>query len=227
MIVLIPSRGRPQNIRELVRQSFSDRGAELVVAIDEDDQFADEYTLDAVNANGFYELRCSPRERLGPTLNALSMRASAETDIVGFMGDDHRPRTEDWARRIEESLRDMGTGIVYGNDLIHGENLPTAVFMTSDIIRTLGYMAAPGLIHLYIDNFWKELGRAAGCLKYLPEVIIEHLHPIAGKTEWDETYKEANDGGLESHDEAVFLEWFARQRPIDASKIRAIHKGDS
>jgi hypothetical protein len=53
-------------------------------------------------------------------------------------------------------------------------------------------MTFPGCIHLFFDNFVKQLGIDIGVLKYLPDVIIEHLHPVAGKAEMDEGYARVN-----------------------------------
>jgi hypothetical protein len=53
-------------------------------------------------------------------------------------------------------------------------------------------MTFPGCIHLFFDNFVKQLGLDLNYLKYLPNVIIEHLHPVAGKAEMDEGYARVN-----------------------------------
>ena len=53
-------------------------------------------------------------------------------------------------------------------------------------------MTFPGCIHLFFDNFVKQLGLDLEYLKYLPDVIIEHLHPVAGKAEMDEGYARVN-----------------------------------
>jgi hypothetical protein len=62
--------------------------------------------------------------------------------------------------------------------------------MSSSIVQALGYFCPPGLIHMYLDNFWAELGRGANCLAYRGDVIIEHMHPLAGKAEVDAGYDE-------------------------------------
>jgi len=64
--------------------------------------------------------------------------------------------------------------------------------MTGDIVKALGGMVPQGMIHLYLDNFWMKLGQDLGALRYMPEVIVEHLHPVAGKAEWDEGYLAVN-----------------------------------
>ena len=64
--------------------------------------------------------------------------------------------------------------------------------MTRDLVNELRGMTFPGCIHLYFDNFVKQLGIDLKCLRYLPDVIIEHLHPVAGKAQMDEGYTRVN-----------------------------------
>jgi hypothetical protein len=122
---------------------------------------------------------------------------------------------------ITDALTELGSGIAYGNDLLQGERLPTAAFMTSDIIRTLGWMCPPTLEHLYIDNAWLELGRAMGRLRYLPDVVLEHLHPDAGKAQQDQTYAEANHPDRDRRDKAAFEAWRRDGLPRDLELLRA------
>jgi len=96
---------------------------------------------------------------------------------VGFMGDDHRPRTAGWDTEYLSVLRGFGTGFVYGNDLYQGETMPTQVAFTTDIARALSYMSPPELDHLCVDVVWRELGKRIDAIKYLPDVIVEHMHP--------------------------------------------------
>lgn len=112
--------------------------------------------------------------------------------FTGFMGDDHLPKHRGWDEDVVESLSDAKAKILYGNDLLMGEKLATAVFMTSNIPSMLGYMAPSQLNHLYCDNFWVDLGRKVGILEYRKDLIIEHLHPALEKAKWDATYSRAN-----------------------------------
>jgi hypothetical protein len=109
--------------------------------------------------------------------------------IIVKMDDDHWPVTQGWDVQYLAALQELGgTGVVYGNDLFQGERLPTVPGIATNIIRELGWYAPPQLGHLYCDNFWLELGRRSGRLTYLPETIIEHRHPQAGKGERDAVY---------------------------------------
>jgi hypothetical protein len=96
LIMLCPSRGRPGNITELraAWDQVTDH-AELLVAVDDDDPALPGYQ-DA-------RVLSSPR-RLGPILNTLAAEAAAGYDAVGFLGDDHRPRTPGWDTRLLAAL---------------------------------------------------------------------------------------------------------------------------
>jgi hypothetical protein len=107
------------------------------------------------------------------------------------MGDDHLPRTPGWDKAFIQALG-HNTGIVYGDDLLQGANLPTAYGMSRDLVNELRGMTFPGCIHLFFDNFVKQLGLDLEYLKYLPDVIIEHIHPVAGKVAMDEGYERVN-----------------------------------
>ena len=185
MIVIVPSRSRPENVRRLVDHWPSD--VDLLVCIDFDDP-----TLVQYSGNHNTQYRVGPRLRLGPTLNAAALEEVNRYKYIGFMGDDHLPRTEGWQHSIQDELAKLQVGVVYGNDLLQGEKLPTAVFMTSNIIKTLGYMCPPNFVHMYLDNAWLEWGRGIDRITYLPDVIIEHIHPAANKINRDAGYDEAD-----------------------------------
>lgn len=124
---------------------------------------------------------------------------------VGFMGDDHRVRTHGWDALLMEAAGPWG--IAYGDDLLRGPELPTAVVMAADIVRTLGWMAPPVLGHLYVDDYWRDLGEAVADLHYVPDVVIEHMHPSAGKGEVDESYERSNHPDQYARDAAAYAEF--------------------
>ena len=194
MCVVVPSRGRPENAERLA-QAFKDTGAEadLYIVIDNDDPKWNEYAksenykkLPADNKTG----GCAKSLNTGAVL-LLDITKYPLYDYFVFMGDDHLPRTPGWDKAFIQALG-HNTGIVYGNDLLQGANLPTAYGMSRDLVNELRGMTFPGCIHLFFDNFVKQLGLDLEYLKYLPDVIIEHMHPIAGKAEMDEGYERVN-----------------------------------
>lgn len=228
LLVLVPSRGRPENIDRLVDGWHTTAAtAQLAIVLDDDDPALPDYMerLDeAFKESPFLEVRVGERIRLGPTLNREAFRSCREYPYMGFMGDDHLPVTVQWDERIRDHLDNLGTGIVYGNDLLQGANLPTAVFLTSDVVKTLGYMCPPHLVHMYLDNAWKDWGTSMSRLRYLPDVIIEHLHPVAGKAPGDEGYAEVN--AFMDPDQLAYGEYRdTGEFTIDCAKLYALANG--
>jgi hypothetical protein len=194
MCVVVPSRGRPENADRLAK-AFIDTNteADLYFIVDNDDPRWVEYTnhdrykvLPADNKTG----GCAASLNTGAVM-LLDILRFPLYDYFVFMGDDHLPRTKGWDKAFMEALA-HNTGIVYGDDLLQGANLPTAFGMSRDLVDELRGMTFPGCIHLFFDNFVKQLGLDLNYLKYLPDVIIEHLHPVAGKAEMDEGYARVN-----------------------------------
>jgi hypothetical protein len=163
--------------------------SDLHVVVDFDDDYKDQYIADS-KIDSRYSLQVGPRRRLNGSLNAAAVVNAPHYDYLGFMGDDHRPRTQGWDTKLVQSIGDS-PGVSYGNDLFQGERLPTSVILSSKIVKVLGYMAPPEFIHMYLDNTWKEWGLGLGNINYLPDVIIEHLHPVANKAKLDTGYVEA------------------------------------
>jgi hypothetical protein len=222
LLVIVPSRGRPQHIAALhdAWQATSAGVASLLVAVDNDDATLPEYQR-VCDERGIW-LEVGPRLRLGGTLNKLATKFADTYGAIGFLGDDHRPRTGGFDRHLVSALGEMGTGIAYGNDLLRAEDLPTAVVMTSDIIQALGYMVPAGLVHLWIDNAWLELGRGIDRITYLPDVVIEHLHPIVGKGEWDDVYVECNSEEQLESDRGRYRAWLEDGLAADVAKLKAL-----
>lgn len=212
LLVIVPSRSRPESVLPLATDFFlhGNAKADLLFATDDDQP---DYPI-WPNV----EYRRGPRLRMCGTLNAAAMENVDKYKYIGFLGDDHRTRTVDWDEKVIEALQ--SNNVVYGNDLLQCERLPTAVFMRSEVIKALGFMAPPALVHLYLDNFWLELGRATS-IQYLPDVIIEHLHPMAGKAEWSEQYLEVNDQALYDQDSQTFQNYMATEFAADLEKVRA------
>jgi hypothetical protein len=223
LVVIVPSRGRPEAAVQLA-VAFTATGAtaRLVFAVDDDDPTRAAY-LNALDAYPATTIHYGPApSTMVRALNTAAELYAGEAYALGFMGDDHRPRSTRWDRTYVEALRDLGTGIVYGDDLLQGERIPTQVAMTADIVRALGHMAPATLTHLFVDNYWKDLGEQAGCLRYLPDVVIEHMHPVAGKALWDVGHLRVNDPAMYSADEAAYRTYATEHLAADAEKVRAL-----
>jgi hypothetical protein len=222
LLVIVPSRGRPHNVAALwdAWSETATGAAGLLVAADTDDPALPGYR--EVCGDRGIELTVGPRIRMVPTLNKVAKERAPQYFALGFLGDDHRPRSLGWDAHYLAELRTMGTGFVYGNDLIAGERLPTQVAMTSDIVQTLGAMVPAPVKHLYADNQWWDLGHALNRITYLPDVIVEHCHPLAGTATDDDGYREVNAAGAHEADRQVYAHWYEHDMPADVAKLRTL-----
>jgi hypothetical protein len=211
LLVIIPTRGRPQAVPAIV-DAWNQTGAtaDLLFAVDTDDPELAAYKKHASELKGDERIRFTfgKRRRLCGTLNQQAVKAAKTYRFLAFMGDDHRPRPAamPWDARIRECLSG-GPGIVYGNDLLMGERMPTAVAMTSDIVSTLGYFAPPVLTHLCLDLCWLDWGKGMQRITYLDDMVIEHMHPAAGKATEDAGYAEVNSQEQVSADSAAYYDY--------------------
>lgn len=213
LALIIPTRGRPHNIVELLKslEETKSENTDLFLVVDDDDPERGNY-LDLEQHNrAIRGVIVLPRAGKGMAkpLNAVASRLKNSYEYFAFMGDDHRPRTENWDKDFITALDELGTGLVYGNDLHQGKNLPTAVAMTGNIVRALDGMVPPNMIHLYLDNFWLKLGNDLNAIGYLDWVVIEHLHPAWGTATSDEGYKDVNDPAVYSADKIAFENYIA------------------
>lgn len=238
LLTIVPTRSRPEAVERVVGAWLDtgafDDGAELLFVIDYDDPRFGDY-LDALQGHGGPGSRVRFRsipawKPLVPKLNntaASHAKLSPEIFAFGFAGDDHLPRTRGWARRYLEVLGEAGTGIVFCDDGYQHENLPTQWAMTADIVRTLGGMVPAPVEHLYCDNAVREIGLAAGCLIYMSDVLIEHMHPAAGKAETDAQYARVNSRDQYRDDRTAYRHWRDQGGLADAAaRVRVlIEKG--
>jgi len=220
LVVIVPTRERPEAAATLAQafHATCTAGTRLIFAVDESDSrppaFGDHHE--------WLGVQICRSTTMVEALNEAARIYAPDAFAIGFMGDDHFPRTFGWDNAYLEALKGLGTGIVYGNDLLQGHRLPTQCAMTSDVVRALGYMSPPELRHMYVDNFWRDLGNAADCLRYLHEVIVEHRHPIAGKAQIDEGYLRVNAPAVYEADERAYAEYCRTRFAEDVAKVQAL-----
>ena len=165
-----------------------------------------------------YETVDSPT--MSGKLNNIAVKYANDYDYIAFMGDDVRIRTNAWDAKMLDEISSIPNAIAYGNDLYQGEDLPTAVLMDANIIRTLGFMSPPTFKHLYIDNFWKRLGQELSSLKYFSEIILEHLHFTIGKAVEDDTYRESSSNKAFLEDSEAYHYYINNNLDNDIAKLK-------
>lgn len=226
LTVFVPTRSRPKNIRDFAG-TFCESLAgftDLIFVLDDDDPDLAQ-SIKRIANDWDYEVVSSVNRGMVEGLNTAFCRRRDEGTLgfaVGFMGDDHRPRSWGWDLDYIDVLKDIETGFVYGNDLLQGGIMPTQVAFTTDIAVTLGWMAPPVLHHLCVDLVWRELGNAIGRLEYLDDVIVEHMHPLAGKARMDRGYRIANSTVMARHDTAAYELYMGTDFSRDVEKLKGL-----
>lgn len=219
ILVLCPSRSRPKQCLTMV-ESFNAtaKRSSLRLLLDMDDPCLEEYraTVGGKVGNMIIDFQKPITELINQSWNC-----GASYKWLSVTNDDFVYKTDGWDEELIKTL-DGRPGIVYGNDLLQGRNLPTTSVISREIVEALGWLQMPGLTHLFGDNVWKHLGEKAGCLFYRPNVIIEHRHWNSGKVQIDEISKRVNSGAMFDRDQLAFLKWLQNQAPADIEKIKEV-----
>jgi len=207
LLIVVPSRGRPQNIARLLDavHATAKMKTRVHIAVDDDDPELDryEYVLKQAGGDGD-DMTVGSRKGLAEWTNYLATTYAGSYPFLASLGDDHVPYTPGWDKALIRAIVEMGgTGFSYPWDGTR-EDIPEAVVMSSDIVTALGWMCLPGLSHWFVDNVWADLGRGAGCLRHLRAVKVEHA--------WkgDQTSKESSESL--AADRAAYYAWRRSER---------------
>jgi hypothetical protein len=204
MLVLVPSRERPWNVERLSRTAAETMSgiADLLFIFDEDDP----RLLENIAAMGEYGWRYEVQPRL-ITVPKVNLAASRHMDerIIMFLGDDHVPHTVGWDTSVVKAIDDLGgTGFAYPWGLGRTDT-PEICAISTDIIKALGWFGLPSIKHFYVDNVWADIGNGAGCITFLQDVVLEHMHWTFSKGPRDHINELAMS--FTTHDEIEYRRW--------------------
>lgn len=224
LTVICPTMGRPKNARRLAlafRETCT-ADTRLVFAVNDNDTQLSRYYA-VLNGIGSVMTVTPGRRGMCDALNFAYENLEHELGFaVGFMGDDHLPRSTAWDSQLLEALH-AGSLFAYGNDLLQGEAMATEWVQQTRAARALGFMVPPGFQHLCVDLVVRDWGRALGSITYLEETVVEHLHPLAGKAVDDNHYKAVNSSAVANHDAAEYHRYNdSGDFAADVEKLRAL-----
>lgn len=218
--VLCPTRGRPQNVTRITRTAWSaaEGDVEFVFYCDDD---APGSVPDIIAAEPCVQVITGPRIILSDMWNKCLAKASA--DIFLVCGDDAVFRTPGWDLLVGAAFAEHPDRILlaYGDDLIHGERLSTHGFVHRNWTDVIGYITPPWFSSDYVDSWLYDVAGMIGRRKFLPGLVTEHCHPIAGKAAWDQTYQERLARHARDNVGALY-ESLLHEREADAAKLRAV-----
>jgi hypothetical protein len=229
LVVVIPTRGRPHTVAALCEAFAATCTAdvEMVFAVNADDPTLPDYRAALRAATGGPRGASTPPHvdavrattMIGALNDAAAHAARTGPAAVGFMNDDHLPRTPGWDGVFLDVLADR-PGMVYGDDLVMGEQIPTQWAMSTAVLRALPHMVPPGLWHLYADDYIRRLFLAAGAATYRGDVVMEHMTPLVGKRAEDDGYLRVNAPDWYEHDRAELERHWAEHGEAEVRAVR-------
>jgi hypothetical protein len=225
LAVLVPSRGRPENLKRLIDAVHATGAADthVIAGIDYDDpRFTDYMALkDSIGPGD--AIYSDERMNLVQWTNRLAEMTAGEYRFYASLGDDMVPRTKGWDTKLTGAIDEHfgGTGITYPWDGVR-DDIPEAYVLSADIPDRLGWVMLPALTHWYNDNVIADLGHEAGCIRQLRGVIVEHLNVGLGRAPVDPTAVDA--GQRIQEDQATYEAWARdpRGRLADVATIKLI-----
>ena len=220
LAVLVPSRGRPANVARLIKACAKTCRIKTMLMFGfDDDDLALSANLAAIDWESMSVVQ--PRMGLAAWTNHLCgavIDGSVDVPYLASVGDDMVPITDGWDEQLIGQLERTGPGFAYPEDRRRSD-IPEACVISTPIVQALGWMCLPALDHWYVDNVWADLGNGAGCLHYLPDVIVEHRHPNVTGQPGDRTYSDA--AARFDADAAAYRRWRLFQMGKDIETVRA------
>lgn len=186
MPILIPTKGRPQNIERFASMYKLTKATEpVVLLLDGDDRYLADYFNNQRASNFWCWVAPDSDNGIGGIMNEYFRRFPDE-EYYAILADDVVPQTEHWDIILKQACLES-RGLAWGDDGLQGAGLPTHPFICGDVVRALGYIAHPKLKHCYIDDCWLAIANVIGG-QYMPNIKLTHFHHLNGKAQLDETY---------------------------------------
>jgi len=215
--LILPTRERLPQLQRVLESAAStaDRPErlEIVLYLDDDDIPSHEFTFPKLNLVPLIR----PSVAMGQMTNSCYEASTGR--YIMLANDDIVFRTPDWDTTVLETFGAFPdeVALVWGNDLYYGRSeLP---FLSRSVCQIMGHVCPPEYKQIFIDNHIYDIFRRLHSLghnrmRFLPDMIIEHMHVQAGKTEPDKTYVKHHP----EDDERTYIAW-DEERQLIASDL--------
>lgn len=193
--VLLPTRGRrflaERFLISAIQLSKSPKEIEFIIYVDDDDIDSQSINVENAECRIVVGARCT----MGKS-NTLCLVESTGSIIV-LANDDVIIRTEGWDEKIRllhRSFKDQ-IYLAYPNDLNKGKSLSAFPIMSRKTCALLAQPFPTIYKGAFIDTHLMEIfirlkNLGVNRIRYMEDVVFEHLHFRAGKAKVDQTYKD-------------------------------------
>lgn len=199
-MIILPTKSRPESLKRFIA-AYNATGGTLPIWVILDANDAYRY-VDVELPTHWRRLSVPCGTPLGGIFAKLFKKYPNE-DYYGMVADDIVPETSGWDVIMADLCKP--DKIVWACDGIQNEKLPVHPFIGGDLVRKLGWWAAPTLKHWFVDNVWGNLAQSLGCGVYLPQVKMTHYHYINGLAGLDRTYREQPDHVVDERNYLKFM----------------------
>lgn len=202
---LLPTRRRLDKLRlffQHARATGMTTPGRILVEEKELAELTDEYfALDLPNG---WDVVGVPAEGMAAKVQyAYANGVCGDAFWIGVLTDDMTPMTILWDVILISQLN--GWNIITSDDCDQApKRMEGATVFSGDLINEIGYLAPPGLQHLFFDDVWEQLGAATGCLKWDMSVKVKHA-PKTYSNQQDSTAKKIHT--FWDADEMRYRDW--------------------
>lgn len=208
-MILLPSRGRPQKLARFF-EAYAHTGAVEpgIVMIEQRD--VESYS--GVQLPDGWRRVVVPESLISKKFNDAALKYAPGEPRYFVMADDCVPETPHWDALLAEKA---GTkGVAWGDDVMRRPPPLGHPCIGGDLVRALGWIAAPGFGHFWWDNALRDIVDALGIGHYMPGVITRHLHfSVTGDTDVFERGKTGDD-------EIRYHAWREKSMAADIERAR-------
>jgi len=231
--LLCPSRGRPNDMERLIKSvaatATKPSRVEILLYIDDDDPEKFNYLVAHKNltidpeVGQLLNVDMLVDEPLTTPLINNILADRAQGDVLLIANDDQVFVDKNWDVRIDEEAAKYPDDIycMWFNDGRYQEKICTFPILSRKWVDTLGYIEPFLFEHFNCDLWTWQIGQMIDRLHYIPDILVEHLHPDTGKAEADETTERNLKGGRPDRDRTIFAK-FERYRVLDASLLKDV-----
>jgi len=197
LAILVPTKGRPQNLKRFVKSIADtadnpeririyflvepgDKKTEKVIP--ELSKLIDIVTIERENSK--------EQLNLSKLWNQLYREASKWADYYGFYGDDVEFRTQGWDTQIAQEFKKRGNNpwLIRTNDKFQKDT--AVLFFTNKVLHDiLGYYLPEYYFNICMDTHLSTITQSAGCFTRFDELITYHHCAIGGRAPKDDTHK--------------------------------------
>lgn len=218
--ILTPTRKRPSNIIRLIEsaRAMADKPEELqfVFYVDNDDM----ETIRVLNSRPIEDnISVVVGERIVLSQMWNECARFAKGDILMHSGDDIIFKTKGWDTMIYDAFNASKDKIlfIHGEDGHWGSRFGTHGLIHRNWMNTVGYFVPPYFSSDFNDTWLNDVANSLGRRLFLP-FETEHMHPLFGKAEMDDTHRERLERHKRDNVGAVYSEKQG-ERESDAKKL--------